>query len=98
MGITEVITAPRSPWQNAYVERVISSIRRECLDHIRDLQRAPSASRPVLVRRLLPTHPHASFARQGLSRLLPGHAAQDRKGFGCPESRRLHHRYERLAA
>ena len=34
MGITEVITAARSPWQNAYVERVIGSIRRECLDHI----------------------------------------------------------------
>ena len=34
MGITEVITAPRSPWQNAYVERVKGSIRRECLDHI----------------------------------------------------------------
>ena len=33
MGIREVITAPRSPWQNAYVERVIGSIRRECLDH-----------------------------------------------------------------
>ena len=32
MGITEVVTAPRSPWQNAYVERVIGSIRRECLD------------------------------------------------------------------
>jgi Integrase core domain len=29
-----VITAPRSPWQNAYVERVIGSIRRECLDHL----------------------------------------------------------------
>src|SRR6202166_324625 len=34
MGITEVVTAPRSPWQNPYVERVIGSIRRECLDHI----------------------------------------------------------------
>src|SRR5258708_23495248 len=34
MGITEVVTAPRSPWQNAYVERVIGSIRRECLDHV----------------------------------------------------------------
>jgi hypothetical protein len=31
MGITEVVTAPRSPWQNPYVERVIGSIRRECL-------------------------------------------------------------------
>ena len=33
-GIKEVITAPRSPWQNPYVERFIGSIRRECLDHI----------------------------------------------------------------
>lgn len=32
--IKEVITAPRSPWQNAYVERIIGSIRRDCLDHI----------------------------------------------------------------
>jgi hypothetical protein len=29
-----VVTAPQSPWQNAYVERLICSIRRECLDHI----------------------------------------------------------------
>src|SRR5215467_7589036 len=28
MGITEVITAPRSPWQNPYVERLIGSVRR----------------------------------------------------------------------
>jgi len=34
MGITEVVTASRSPWQNACVERVIGSIRRECLDHV----------------------------------------------------------------
>jgi transposase InsO family protein len=34
MNITELITAPRSPWQNAYVERRIGSIRRECLDHL----------------------------------------------------------------
>jgi transposase InsO family protein len=34
MRITEVITTPRSPRQNAYVERVIGSIRRECLDHM----------------------------------------------------------------
>jgi len=32
--ITEVITAPRSPWQNPYAERLIGSIRRECLDHV----------------------------------------------------------------
>src|SRR6202162_3304532 len=34
MGMEEVLTAPRSPWQNPYVERLIGSIRRECLDHI----------------------------------------------------------------
>jgi len=34
MGIRDRPIAPRSPWQNAYVERVIGSIRRECLDHV----------------------------------------------------------------
>jgi transposase InsO family protein len=34
MGICEVLSAPRSPWQRAYVERVIGSVRRECLDHV----------------------------------------------------------------
>jgi putative transposase len=34
LGLKEVLSAPRSPWQNAYVERLIGSIRRECLDHV----------------------------------------------------------------
>ena len=34
MGIRDRPTAPRSPWQNGYAERVIGSIRRECLDHL----------------------------------------------------------------
>ena len=34
MGIAEVVPAPASPWQNPYVERLIGSIRRECLDHV----------------------------------------------------------------
>jgi putative transposase len=34
MGIGEVISSPLSPWQNPYAERLIGSIRRECLDHV----------------------------------------------------------------
>ena len=34
MGIKQVLSAPRSPWQRAYIERVIGTIRRECLDHM----------------------------------------------------------------
>ena len=34
LGIEQVLTAPRSPWQNPFVERMIGSIRRECLDHV----------------------------------------------------------------
>lgn len=34
LGIREVPTAPQSPWQNPYAERLIGSIRRECLDHV----------------------------------------------------------------
>ena len=46
MGIEDVLTAPRSPWQNPFVERVIGSLRRECLDHVivwneRSLRRHP---------------------------------------------------------
>ena len=34
MGIGEVLLSPASPWQNPYVERLIDSLRRECLDHV----------------------------------------------------------------
>ena len=34
MGIKQVLSAPRSPWQRAYIERLIGTIRRECLDHL----------------------------------------------------------------
>ncbi len=34
MGVEEVVSAPRSPWQNTYVERIIGSVRRECLNHV----------------------------------------------------------------
>ena len=34
MGIRDRPTAPRSPWENAYVERLIGPLRRDCLDHV----------------------------------------------------------------
>ncbi len=34
MGIKEVKTAPRSPWQNPFVERLVGTLRRECIDHV----------------------------------------------------------------
>ncbi len=51
MGIHQVLTAPRAPWQNPFVERVIGSIRRECLDHFLMLSetRAPAAAPRVAV-------------------------------------------------
>jgi transposase InsO family protein len=44
MNTAAVRTAPRSPWQNAYVERIIGSIRRECLDHVIVSQRSRAFS------------------------------------------------------
>jgi len=37
----DVLTAPQSPWQNSYAERLIGSIRRECLNHFIVLKRSP---------------------------------------------------------
>jgi hypothetical protein len=36
LDIEEVVIVPRSPWQTPYVERVIGTLRRECLDHVVD--------------------------------------------------------------
>jgi hypothetical protein len=77
-------------------EQVAERLRRACdrFDTSRmsrphsDLQRAPSAPRPVLVCRLLPTHPHASVARQGLPRIPPDPVTQARKSRRHPTGRR----------
>ncbi len=34
LGLQDKLIAPRSPWQNPFVERLIGSVRRECLDHV----------------------------------------------------------------
>jgi transposase InsO family protein len=56
MGIRDHPIAPRSPWQNGHAERLIGSIRRECLDQIVVLGEAPSASsaRPICAASLRP--------------------------------------------
>jgi putative transposase len=64
MDIQKVLTAPRSPWQNAYAERFIGSVRRECLDHVISFQRDGTAATDESLLRLLPTIAHASLAPQ----------------------------------
>jgi transposase InsO family protein len=98
MGITEVITAPHSPWQNAYVERVIGSIRRECLDHIvifneRHLRRVLSSYVDYYQR----TRTHLSLDKDCPDRrsIMPLRIG---KVIAIPQVGGLHHRYERLAA
>jgi transposase InsO family protein len=51
IGIRDRPTSPRSPWQNGYAERLIGSIRRECLDHV-VVQRAPPPSPTAVVHEL----------------------------------------------
>ena len=48
MVISEVLTAPQSPWQNQFAERLIGSIRRECLNH--DLVLSERHLRRILIR------------------------------------------------
>jgi Integrase core domain len=48
MGIRDKPFAPASPWQNGFAERLIGSIRRECLDHIIVLGEHSGILRPIL--------------------------------------------------
>jgi putative transposase len=98
MGITEILTAPHSPWQNAFVERVIGSIRRECLDHIvifneRHLRRVLTSYVDYYQR----TRSHLSLDKDS-----PDPRPIMPRGIGkvvaIPKVDGLHHRYERLAA
>ena len=98
MGIEEVLTAPRSPWQNAYAERFIGSARRECLDHVivlsaRGLQRLMN---------LYCDYYERSRTHLSLDKDAPIPRAIAPVGGGrvvaIPQVGGLHHRYERRAA
>jgi transposase InsO family protein len=96
LGMKEVITAARSPWQNAFVERAIGSIRRECLDHAvvlnqRDLTR--------LLRKYFDYY-HRCRTHLSLDKDAPEPRAVVKQGtiIAIPQVGGLHHRYERVAA
>jgi putative transposase len=98
MGIREVLSAPRSPWQRAYVERMIGSIRRECLDHV-------IAFHETSLRRILSSYfdyYHRSRTHLSLSKDSPEPRPIQPPGMGSvvavSQVGGLHHRYERRAA
>jgi len=98
LGIEEVLTAPRSPWQNAYAERLIESIRRECLDHIvvanaRGLRRVLGA----YVEYYRQSRTHLSLSKDAP---IPRPVATrgDGRVVAIPQVGGLHYRYERRAA
>jgi len=98
MGIKEVVIAPRSPWQNPYVERLIGSIRRECLDHVIVLHERH-------LRRLLTEYfqyYHHWRTHRALDMDCPVPRPVQRPEVGSirevPDVGRLHHHYERRTA
>ncbi|MFL6301999.1 MAG: integrase core domain-containing protein [Candidatus Sulfotelmatobacter sp.] len=80
MGIRDRPTSPRSPWQNGYAERLIGSIRRECVDHVvvlgeRHLRHLCSPTCSTTMKRAC-TYPRGRMRRsRALSRLLVAYSA-----------------------
>lgn len=98
LAINEVLTAPRSPWQNPFVERVIGSIRRDCLDHVIVLNERH-------LRRILREYSgyyHTCRTHLSLSKDSPNPRIVQPPDLGkviaFPFVCGLHHRYGRLAA
>src|SRR6266404_476380 len=98
MGIAEVLTAPRSPWQNPLVERVIGTIRRELLDHVIVLNEGHLRRRLHSYIRYY----HGSSTHLALEKDAPEPRAVEPPAQGrvvaLPQVGGLHHRYIRRAA
>jgi transposase InsO family protein len=65
MGIRDRPTAPRSPWQNGHAERLIGSIRRECLDHVVVFGERHLRHILLVLHDLLQRRAHTSISEQG---------------------------------
>ena len=76
MGIRDKPTAPASPWQNGFAERLIGSIRRECLDHVIVLGEVHLRRNPAILCGLLQRRQNASILGQGCAGLSPGSASR----------------------
>ena len=96
LGINDIITAPRSPWQNALAERLIGSIRRECLDHVVVLNQRHLRK---MLRNYLAYY-HQSRTHLALEKDAPEPREIMREGaiIAIPQVGGLHRRYERRAA
>ena len=96
MGIREIISAPRSPWQNPFIERMIGSIRRECTDRVIVLNEAHLTS----VLRSYFEYYHNDRTHLSLEKDPPDtRPIQSRPAGRCkiialPRIGGLHHRYE----
>jgi transposase InsO family protein len=98
LGLEEVRIAPCSPWQSPYVERLIGSLRRECLNHVIVFNQAD-------LQRVLETcfdHYHRSGTHLASDKDAPDprrvRGPEGGKIVAFPEIGGLKHRYERLAA
>ena len=98
-GIEEVVPAPRSPWQNAFVERFIGSVRRDCLDHVVVFNEAGLLRLMTLYRAYYErSRTHLSLDKDApLSRPVAT-AGDGAAVVAIAEVGGLHHRYERRAA
>jgi putative transposase len=99
MDIHQVRTAPHSPWQNAYAERFIGSVRRECLDHL--IVCTESGLRHVLnayVKYYQYSRTHLALDKDTPVSRCVAPPADGEIVVAIPQLGGLHHRYERRAA